>query len=168
MYHIFLQDNGSCDGHRDSVLGLAWNKAVRNILASASADCTVKVWDMAWPKCVLSIPHPDKVNLWLYCVTKVHLRTCMCIWSVSRTARVLSSGYTCTPVCVGLFALWNRILSRVLWGAEVWDCPLPYPLNMLLWEIVKVVIQTPHLAFSGSVYLLAPLSTTAARNRRIW
>ena len=63
MYRIFLQDNGSCDGHRDSVLGLAWNKAVRNILASASADCTVKVWDMAWPKCVLSIPHPDKVNL---------------------------------------------------------------------------------------------------------
>ncbi len=61
--NIFMQDITSCDGHRDSVLGLAWNKAVRNILASASADRSVKVWDMAWPKCVLTISHPDKVNL---------------------------------------------------------------------------------------------------------
>ena len=58
-----IQDNSICDGHRDSVLGLAWNKAVRNILASASADSTVRVWDLAWPKCVLTISHPDKVSV---------------------------------------------------------------------------------------------------------
>ena len=38
-------------------------------MASASADCSVRVWDMAWPKCVLTIGHPDKVCLYmLFCM----------------------------------------------------------------------------------------------------
>ncbi|KAF3794798.1 putative WD repeat-containing protein [Nymphaea thermarum] len=45
------------DSHTDSVLSLAWNKEFRNLLASASADKSIKIWDIVSGKCANTLQH---------------------------------------------------------------------------------------------------------------
>lgn len=49
--------------HSDAVLSLAWNPEYRNVVASGSADRTVKVWDIATQSCQATLQwHSDKVQ----------------------------------------------------------------------------------------------------------
>jgi periodic tryptophan protein 1 len=43
--------------HRDAVMCLAWHKAFRTRLASGSADCTIKVWDVVTKEAAMTLTH---------------------------------------------------------------------------------------------------------------
>ncbi|KAG2241063.1 hypothetical protein Bca52824_090350 [Brassica carinata] len=75
-----------CDTDQ-SVIDLAWNKEFRNIIASASANKKVKVWDVATGQCKLTLEHHTKE------VQAVE-------WNHYAPQVLLSGSYDCTVVLV--------------------------------------------------------------------
>ncbi|KAF3321397.1 Periodic tryptophan protein 1 [Carex littledalei] len=78
--------------HRDSVLGLAWNKEVRNVIASASADNTVKIWDVVQEKCAVTLEHhTDKASYYLCAIYMLQVQTVA--WSRHSPELLLSGSF---------------------------------------------------------------------------
>lgn len=90
------------DFHVDSVLSLAANRHHRNLLASSSADKTVKLWDLNTTKCAKSYTyHTDKV--------------CSVAWHPVESTVLLSGSYDRTVVAADMRA---PEAKAPRWGVE--------------------------------------------------
>ena len=90
------------DFHVDAVISLAANRQHRNLLASGSADKTIKLWDLNTAKCAKSYSyHTDKV--------------CSLAWHPKESRILLSGSYDRTVVAADMRA---PDAKSPRWGVE--------------------------------------------------
>ena len=92
------------NSHSDSIMSLCWNSNVRTVIASGSADCTIKVWDIEKKTCLTTLSHhTDKVQ----CVQ----------WHNKEAAILLSGSYD--KHCAVLDPRFPNAVNKVATTSEI-------------------------------------------------
>ena len=102
------------DSHTDAVMGLSWNRLQRQMLASGSADCCVKLWDVTTQQCSATLTH--------------HTSKVQAVAWHPTEAAVLATGSYDNSMCA-LDVRSPTAVSRMAFGCDIeaiaWDphCP---------------------------------------------
>ncbi len=115
------------EGHEQYIVSLAWHPQ-KNLLASGSFDCTVKIWDISTGKCLHTLPHDNCI----WSLAWSHNGNMLASASYDRTAK-LWDGLTgrCLHILSGhqnwLWSVsWSKCDRTVITGshdqtAKIWD-----------------------------------------------
>jgi len=179
------EDIGNCSApetklvpgsHTDSVLSLSWNTHQKNLIASGSADTTVKLWDLNNGRCLKTFTNSNKVSSVLWNPVEASVLACGCYGGslVITDARVANGGLT-TKLSSDIECItWipaphhNHIFAGTEDG-NLTCYDIVHGLNKPLWKIKAHKQATQCISISPNIPgMLATGSTDTETSFRIW
>mmetsp|Transcript_26763 Transcript_26763/g.62554 ORF Transcript_26763/g.62554 Transcript_26763/m.62554 type:complete len:591 (-) Transcript_26763:71-1843(-) len=138
--------------HTDAVMALSWNKVHRQVIASGSADCTVKLWDITQAR-------TDKANATTLNHHKDKVQSVL--WHPTEGTLLATGSYDRTVALVDARSTENVKTVRIPGDCEslAWDPFNPQYLTaasedgtVMCWDVRKFSTKTPLWSIVASEY----------------